>query len=293
MREPWEEPEFREVVSLLESLSDLEAMANPAFRMTLRRRLLTHARRQKPPLPWYRRFTLPMPLALASMGAATCAMLVVLIAVTATHGGQGEVRVASPLDHSQTVSPTTPITLTFSKPMDRQATEEAIQIQPPLQVSYAWTSATTLQIIPSDGTLAPHTHYSLVVGTDAQTADHKPLSHPVTISFVTGQPEPSTAVPSPPSSSPTPQANPSPSHQPSPSPTPQTSPSPTPSPTCSATPTPQPSPSPSAESTASLPSPQSERQPTPSPTCSPTPAPSSPTASSPSPSPSTPSPSSQ
>jgi hypothetical protein len=294
LREPWDDPEFDEVVSLLESLSELEVAANPPFRMKLRHQLLARARRQEPSLPWhswYRR--LPMPLALTSMGAVACAMLIVLVATLANHAQEGQVLVASPLDHSQTVSPSTPITLTFSRPMDHQATEEAIQIQPPTHVSYVWTSSTTLKIMPSGGGLTPDTHYSITVGPEAQTADHKSLSHQVTISFVTGQPEPSTAVPPHSPTSSTPQPTPSPSYQPKSSPTPQTSPSTAPSPTCSPTPTPhqvsspsasaEPSASPDAKATPSL---RSEQQPTPSPTCSPAPAPSSQTTPTPSPSPS-------
>jgi hypothetical protein len=243
----------REIRRYLTSLPRPPAEPDPAFRAALRRRLLTDSRWPRAaPAPWYR--TVFGPTALAGIGALAVTLL--LFVLTATFGGQdGGVQVASPMDHAQKVSVVQPITLTFDRPMDARSTESAVAIQPETRVAYRWTSPRTLEIAPQDGSLAPATRYQVTVRPTARTADQRPLSREVRISFVTG-----------PQLAPTPAA---------PTPVPTVSPAPTPSATPSASASPRPSPSPSASpSPSGSPSPSVSPSVSPQPTLSPTASPS-------------------
>jgi hypothetical protein len=241
----------REIQRYLTTQARPPAEPDPAFRKALRRRLLTDSRwPRQAPAPWYR--TVFGPTALAGIGALAATLL--LFVLTATFGGQdGAVRVASPLDHAQKVSVVQPITLTFDQPMDPVSTERAVSIAPQTLVAYRWTSPRTLEIAPQTGSLAPATQYQVTVYATARTADQRPLSHEVRISFVTAPPAP---TPAPPTPAPTL----------SPAPTPSATPSPNPSPTLSASPSVRPSPriSPSPSVSPSV-SPRPSRSPTVSP----------------------------
>lgn len=243
----------REIRQYLTSLPRPPAEPDPAFRKALRRRLMTDSRwPRQAPAPWYR--TVFGPTALAGIGALAATLL--LFVLTATFGGQdGGVRVASPLDHAQKVSVVQPITLTFDRAMDPVSTEQAVAIEPQTRVAYRWTSPRTLEIDPQNGSLAPATQYQVTVHSTARTADQRPLSREVRISFVTGQPAPTPAPPT---------AVPTVSPTPTPTPTPTPSASPTPSPSPSLSPSPSISPSPSV-------SPSISPRPTRSPTVSPSP----------------------
>jgi hypothetical protein len=242
----------REIRRYLTAHPPPPAEPDPAFRKALRRRLLTDSRwPRQPPAPWYR--TVFGPTALAGIGALAATLL--LFVLTATFGGQeGGVRVASPLDHAQKVAVVQPITLTFDQPMDPVSTERAVAIAPQTLVAYRWTSPRTLEIAPRNGSLAPATHYQVTVYATARTADRRPLSREVRISFVTAPPAPTPAPPTPaptlspsPTSSATPSPNPSPTPSPSPSvrPSPSISPSPSVSPSLSPRPSHSPTVSPS------------------------------------------------
>lgn len=234
----------REIRRYLTALPRPPADPDPAFRKALRRRLLSDSRwPRQAPAPWYR--TVFGPTALAGIGALAATLL--LFVLTATFGGQdGAVRVASPLDHAQKVSVVQPITLTFDQPMDPVSTERAVAIEPQTPVGYRWTSPRTLEIDPQNGSLAPATQYQVTVHATARTADHRPLSREVRISFETGRPAPTPAPPTPAptlSPAPTPSATPSPSPSPTPSPSPSVRPSPSISPSPSVSPRVSPRPS--------------------------------------------------
>jgi hypothetical protein len=253
----FEAPEDREVArevrQFLRSTSTPAAGPDPEFQANLRRRLLEDAwRRQQAPPPWYRRVLGPRRL--GAVGALAAAFVIALVATTHGSPSQG-VQVTSPLEGSQRVSVVQPVTLMFDQPMDRRSTEAAVAIQPATPVTYRWTSPQTLEIVPASGSLAPATRYEVTVQPSARTADQRPLSREVEISFVTAQPGATPAQG--PSAGPTPSTSPSPTATPSPSPTPTPTPSVSPSPSASPSPSTSPPTSAPPRSPGSSPSPPS------------------------------------
>lgn len=276
------EPRDRDVTLLLTSIRRPAPEPDPGFRSMLGRRLMEEALRPLAPRPWYRRLGegaalwgalpgmwLPLAPALGSaarlrrwarslasrlplsrpsmyrLGAVAVMAVLALAAVVITRADQG-VGVHSPLNHSHAVSVVNPITLTFTQPMDPRTTEDAVEIHPAVDVSYRWTSATTLEIVPRSGAFQPDTRYQVTVRTTARTQDQRTLSQPVQISFETVGPTPTPSATASPTASPSPTPSPSPSSGPSPSPSPSPSsrPSPSPSPSPAESPSPTGSPSP-------------------------------------------------
>lgn len=183
------------------------------------------------------------PPSMVRLGAVAVMACLAIAAVLVSRGDQA-VTVRSPLDHSHTVSVVNPITLTFTQPMDQRSTEQAVQIEPATAVTYRWTSRTTLEIVPRQGTFAPDTYYQVTVRSSARTVDQRTLSQQVQISFVTVGDTPTPSASPSPTSSPSPTPSPSPSPTPSPSPSPSARPSPSPSPSAAPSPSPATSPSP-------------------------------------------------
>ena len=212
--------------------------------------LREQARRLKdPPLPIY--YRLLEARAMAGIGAMVTVALLAASFMFVPHMTAIPVTVVKPPDSARSVRPDRPLVLTFSVPMDPHATARAIQIRPPVQTSFHWTTPRTLQIVPVHGPLAAGTAYEVVVGSSARTADERPLSAPVVISFVTARPAPPAPAPPPaetppaaPSQPTTPPAGHPPAATPTPTPTP-TPPTPTPTPAPAPTPSPKPSPAPS------------------------------------------------
>ena len=173
---------------------------DPGFRHGLRRELMTQAydrydRRARPGL-LARIFTGPR------MAGATVLVGAVLVGfLLITNGnllGSGNVTVTTV--GAQGVDQ--PILVSFSQPMDHQSVEQAIQVQPATQVTYAW-QGNNLLIQPVSGSLAPNTQYHVTISAAARTAPGTPIGHAATVA-VTTAPLPS------PSPSPTPSPTPPP-----------------------------------------------------------------------------------
>ncbi len=87
----------------------------------------------------------------------------------------------------QAVSPFTSIQVTFDREMDRETTEEAFTINPPVPGKFTWEE-TTLTFQPEEGYLQEFTSYTVTINTSARGDDGEPiLNHPYTWSFQTGQ----------------------------------------------------------------------------------------------------------
>jgi WD40 repeat protein len=194
-----EEPELRETAHLLHRLPRREAPLDPAFRATLRRRLMQEAwDRAAPALPWWRRLLAPQPMAWAGATVGVLLIAFVVYALTFTPAKpDGTVIVSSPLQGAHAVAATKPIELQFSQPMDTSSVEDAVQIQPATKVkSYQWVNGnSTVEILPENG-LAPNTQYQVTLSQKAKTQ----TGHPVVkraVTFVTAPPPTPRAIPTP------------------------------------------------------------------------------------------------
>jgi Bacterial Ig-like domain len=199
-----EDPDLRDVANLLRSVPHERPEPDPVFRANLRRRLIEEAwKMREPSLPWWRRLAAPPRLA---WSGALVGILLIALAVTmlsTQHGGSQVIVVHSNLEGSKSVAVVSPIELQFSQPMDKQATNEAIKVQPSTRVSYEWPSTKVVDIVPAQGALAPATKYDVTVGASARTTTGQTMGSPRTFTFVTGPPP---ATP-PPSVAPTPPPN--------------------------------------------------------------------------------------
>ncbi len=73
-----------------------------------------------------------------------------------------------------------PISVTFSEPMDQKSVEEAFQIDPPEQGTFAW-SGNSVTFTPSTWSLSFQT--TVIIGTGAKDLAGNPLAAPFTFSF--------------------------------------------------------------------------------------------------------------
>jgi hypothetical protein len=191
-----QDPGLRDVAAMLRSTPHDGAEPDPVFRANLRRRLMEEAwKMREPHLPWYRRLAAPPRLAWS--GALVGILLIALaVAILGSNRGHSQtVMVHLQLDHPQNVALVKPVELQFSQPMDQQATNQAISVQPATELKYEWPSTTAVDISPRHGTLAPQTRYEITVGDGARTARGQPAGAARTFDFVT---EPSQATPPPP-----------------------------------------------------------------------------------------------
>jgi hypothetical protein len=94
----------------------------------------------------------------------------------------------SPVHTSGDVPVDTDIVVTFSKAMDRSATELALSASPTVQWSASWDgSSTSITLAPVEE-LIPNTPYSVTVGTGAMSADGTALPNPYVFTFTTVDP---------------------------------------------------------------------------------------------------------
>lgn len=200
-----DDPDLGQLAHLLRSVPHLQPEPDPAFRAVLRRRLMReawemHEQQQQPKLPWYRRLFAGPSMAWA--GGVVGVLLIALAAVLFSNYRPNTTGVAvySPMANVQTVPVAQPIQLHFSQPMDRTATEQAIQIHPATRVAFQWPSASTVDITPVNGSLAPATRYQVTVTASAKTSAGQAVAAASTLSFVTAPPTPS----GPPSTTPPP-----------------------------------------------------------------------------------------
>ena len=76
------------------------------------------------------------------------------------------------------------VQITFSKPMNQQATERALIIYPGETYEVYWESGGTLMCI-NHLSLPPNTHYKITIGTEAEAVDGEKLHQEYTFSFYT------------------------------------------------------------------------------------------------------------
>jgi hypothetical protein len=200
------DPEMRELAHHLRASSRAYAHVQPSlqFRRDLRRRLMREAWEMaaRPPLPWYRRFLAPQPMAMA--GAVIGAVLIVSVAFLSfapQQHDQVNVRLVSPQNNAQLAPTVTPILLQFNQPMQTDSVQ--IQIEPATQVTSNWDTQHRVLTITPVNALAANTQYRVTVKA-ARTADSQavPVATIKPVVFSTG-PLP-TATPSPPRATPPP-----------------------------------------------------------------------------------------
>lgn len=193
-----QDDELRHIASMLSTARTPEPPLDEAFRTGLRRQLMNEAwAMSEGRRSFLRRAFAPPGLAWAGAAAGLLLIMgVVIYTSLQPGGGLQRVVVNSPVDGDNSVALAQPILVKFSQPMDHQATEQAVQITPATNVTFAWNE-NTLAVQPAAGTLAPNTQYHVTIGPGAKTADGKSLSSPQTITFVTTAPPTPAPVPTP------------------------------------------------------------------------------------------------
>jgi hypothetical protein len=218
--ELFREPELRDLAQRLHSVQHHMSEPDPAFRASLRRRLMSEAWDQmRPREPWYRRLLAPAPArgsrrtfpsapALAGLAGAVGVLLIAFALATMVFSPPGRtttVTASSPLQDAQAVALKQPIVINFDHPVDPQAVQ--VQIQPATQAKYEWQGGdgqkSTLKITPVNG-LAANTQYQVTVAPSTRAAG--PAVAPKRVTFVTTTPPP-TPTPKP-SASPVPTGTP-------------------------------------------------------------------------------------
>jgi uncharacterized protein YkwD len=161
-----------------------------------------------------------------------------------------------PRTGAQEVSPDTDVSVRFTQPMDRAATQRAFVVSvagAQLTGGYSWAENDTVLVFNPRDPLPWGTEIEMSVASEAAGADGTPIDVPVAASFATAA-RPAQPTPNPtqqPTPKPAPvraQPTPNPTQQPTPKPvvgaTPEPSPTPTPKPVVAATPEPSPTPTP-------------------------------------------------
>jgi hypothetical protein len=202
------DPQVRDLAHYLRASSQAYTHVEPTlqFRRELRRRLMREAWEQaaRPPLPWYRRFLAPQPMAMA--GAAVGAVLIVSVAFLSVFSppprDRVNVAVVSPQENAQLQPIVTPIQLQFNTPMKTDSVQ--VHVDPTTLVTKEWDAQHKVLTITPVNQLSPNTQYKVTV-TSATTAQSQavPVAKIKPVMFSTG---------------------------PTPTPTPSTGPKPTPAP---------------------------------------------------------------
>src|SRR5262245_52795824 len=91
---------------------------------------------------------------------------------------------AEPAAHATGIIPTSPITLTFSAPMDRLATESAVRVFPPIRGQLAWRNNQTLVFTP-DARLPISRTLTVSVASTARSQLQRPLANAFVTEFTT------------------------------------------------------------------------------------------------------------
>ena len=200
--ELFKEPELRDLAQVLRSVAHEPVDPDPAFRASLRRRLMSDAWDQmRPRTPWYRRiwapsaprrpfFTGPMMAGLAGAVGVCLLAFAVLTMVFSQSGTTTQVQATSPLQDAQAVGLKEPIVINFSHQVDPNAVQ--VQIQPATQAKYDWQGS-TLKITPVNN-LAPNTQYQVTVAPSTKAPNQAVA--PKKVTFVTTAPPP-TPTPAP------------------------------------------------------------------------------------------------
>jgi hypothetical protein len=215
--ELFHEPELHDMAQLLRSVAHERVDPDPAFRTSLRRRLMAEAWDQmQPRAPWYRRIWAPSaprrplfsgPMLAGLAGAiGVCLLAFAMLNVILTQPGKTTtVTASSPLQDAQAVGLKEPIVINFNHPVDPH--EVQVQIEPATQAKYDWQGS-SVKITPVNN-LAPNTQYRVTVAPAANAA--KTANQAVErkkVTFVTTTP--------PPTPTPTPTTRPTPTGTPQP-----------------------------------------------------------------------------
>jgi hypothetical protein len=83
------------------------------------------------------------------------------------------------------LEPDTPVSVTFSTPMDRRSVEASLRVEPVTQVRLAWDATTTTLTVRPQTSWAPGTYHTVTIDAGALAATGRPLSSPVRAAFVT------------------------------------------------------------------------------------------------------------
>ncbi len=91
----------------------------------------------------------------------------------------------APTNSQFNVPLTTPITVTFSKPMNRPATESAFALAPPVTGTFTWLDGDTRLVFTPTAPLTMHTTYTLTLGVGALATNGQGLTAPHQTTFDT------------------------------------------------------------------------------------------------------------
>ena len=178
LQEIFTDPAHQEVVDLLKASRPATPPLDPHFRSYLRAKLMTEARRTLGPQASRSWFPFSFTLGgLAPAMAAVAAGFIVVIGVEvylhnqSTATGQVAVNVDA-INHKTNVAVVEPIRIPFSGPVDKNAVEESVQIEPATSVTKQW-EGNTLVIVP-DHALASNTTYTVTLRPLATAATPNP-----------------------------------------------------------------------------------------------------------------------
>jgi len=93
---------------------------------------------------------------------------------------------SSPINNSKTVTPTAPIQINFSRPMNRASVETAFSISPTVGGSFAWSPDSSSVTFTPFSPLTSGTSYSVSIGVSATDTSGIPLATVFTLTFQVG-----------------------------------------------------------------------------------------------------------
>jgi WD40 repeat protein len=205
----WFDPEleelFRDEPELLETARRARAArpdpeADPRFRNRLRAQLVAEASRGRGALGIRRRWHLG-PTHFAWGGAAVGVALIgaTVLTFVSNHPLDRTITAISPIAAQHQVSTDHVITVAFNQPMDQQAVERGVRIQPATKVSYSWLD-NTLVISPVYH-LTGNTPYTVTIAKAAiRATSGVSATKPITVTFGTAPTPPSGSGPAAPPS---------------------------------------------------------------------------------------------
>jgi hypothetical protein len=188
-----DDPELLETAQLVHA-SRPQAEPDPRFRNRLRGQLLAEAARGRGLRRWWRLG----PAHVAWGGAAVGVVLIGATVLTflSNHPADHTITAISDLTAQHSVNPNNVIQVRFNQPMDQQAVESGVHIQPATEVSYSW-NGNNLVITPVHH-LSGNTPYTVTIAQSAiRAASGVTAATPISIRFATA-PTPPAAPSAPP-----------------------------------------------------------------------------------------------
>ena len=165
LQEIFTDPAHQEVVDLLQAARPATPPLDPHFRNYLRAKLMTEAQRSLGPRAsrsWFP-FSLSLKTLAPAMAAVAAGFIVVLGVEVYLHNqaAPGNPVAVRLVNNPTNVATVEPIQLKFSGPVDKNAIEQSLQIEPATSVTKQWVG-NTLVIVP-DHQLAPNTTYTVTL----------------------------------------------------------------------------------------------------------------------------------